>query len=57
VIAAVIDGKLTRAERRLLLDAFSACGRQLALARVERLRGAFYGGAGLDFALVRELVD
>jgi hypothetical protein len=57
VIAAVIDGKLTRAERRLLLDAFRACGRHLVLARVERLRGAFYGGAGLDFALVRELVD
>jgi hypothetical protein len=57
VIAAVIDGKLTRAERRLLLDAFRACGRPLAIERVERLRSAFYGGAGLDFALVRELVD
>jgi hypothetical protein len=57
VIAAVIDGKLTRAERRLLMDAFRACGRPLAIERVERLRGAFYGGAGLDFALVRELVD
>jgi hypothetical protein len=56
VIAAVIDGKLTRAERRLLRDAFSACGRPLALERVERLRSAFYGGKGLDFGLVRELV-
>ncbi len=57
VIAAVIDGKLTRAERRLLRDAFRACGRPLAIERVERLRRAFYAGAGLDFALVRELVD
>jgi hypothetical protein len=57
VIAAVIDGKLTRAERELLDDAFRSCGRPLALERVERLRKAFYAGDGLDFALVRELVD
>ena len=57
VIAAVIDGKLTRAERRLLGDAFNACGRPLALDRVERLRKAFCAGDGLNFALVRELVE
>ena len=55
VIAAVIDGRLTRRERRLLRDAFAACGRPLALERVERLRAAFYAGDGLDFELVRSL--
>jgi hypothetical protein len=57
VIAAVIDGRLTRAERVLLLDAFRACGRDLSIERVERLRSAFYAGEGLDFALVKKLVD
>jgi hypothetical protein len=57
VIAAVLDGKLTRAEKRLLADAFRACGRPLALARVEDLRRAFSAGRGLDFELVRRLTD
>jgi hypothetical protein len=55
VIAAVIDGRLTRRERRLLNDAFAVCGRPLPLERVERLRAAFYAGDGLDFELVRNL--
>ena len=57
VIAAVIDGRLTRAENALLAEAFRACGRPVSLERVERLRRAFYGGQGLDFELVRQLVD
>jgi hypothetical protein len=57
VIAAVLDGRITRAERALLAEAFRACRRPLALERVERLRRAFYGGEGLDFKLVQELVD
>lgn len=57
VIAAVIDGKLTRAERRLLIEAFRAAGRPLSLEHVERLRGTFYGGGGLDFELVRSVAD
>jgi hypothetical protein len=57
VIAAVIDGRLTRAERGLVAEAFRACNRPLALERVERLRSAFYGGAGLDFELVQKLVE
>jgi hypothetical protein len=57
VIAAVIDGRLNRAERALVTEAFLACGREVALERVERLRRAFYGGEGLDFELVRKLVD
>jgi hypothetical protein len=57
VIAAVLDGRLTRAEKRLLKDAFGACGRALALERVEELRRAFAAGRGLDFELVRRLTD
>jgi hypothetical protein len=57
VIAAVLDGKLTRAERRLLSEAFSACRRTLALEQVERLRRAFKAGRGLDFGHVKRLVD
>jgi hypothetical protein len=57
IIAAVIDGRLTRNERALVAEAFRACGRPLALDRVERLRSAFYGGAGVDFELVQKLVE
>jgi hypothetical protein len=57
VIAAVLDGKLTRAERRLLVEAFAAAGRSLPLEHVERLRRAFKAGRGLDFEYVRKLVD
>jgi hypothetical protein len=57
VIAAVLDGRLTRAEKKLLAAAFGACGRPLALERVEELRRAFYAGRGLDFELVRRLTD
>jgi hypothetical protein len=53
VIAAVLDGRLTRAEKRLLAEAFDACERALDLAEVEQLRRAFHAGRGLDFALVR----
>ena len=57
IIAAVLDGRITRAERALLAEAFRACKRPLALDRVERLRSAFYGGEGLDFKLVEQLVE
>jgi hypothetical protein len=57
VIAAVLDGKLTRPERRLLSDAFAACRRPLSLDAVERLRRAFKAGRGLDFEHVKRLVD
>ena len=57
VIAAVLDGKLTRAEKRLLAEAFRVCNRPLALDRVEELRRAFSAGRGLDFELVRRLTD
>jgi len=57
IIAAVIDGRLTRNERALVAEAFRACGRSLPLERVERLRSAFYGGAGVDFKIVQKLVE
>jgi hypothetical protein len=57
VVAAVLDGRLTRAEKRLLADAFRACERPLALERIEELRRGFTAGRGLDFELVRRLTD
>jgi hypothetical protein len=57
VVAAVLDGKLTRAERRLLSDAFQACRIPLDFPRVEALRRAFYSGNGLDFELLRRVAD
>jgi hypothetical protein len=57
VIAAVLDGKLTRAEKSLLAQAFGACNRPFTLGRVEELRRAFCAGRGLDFELVRRLTD
>jgi hypothetical protein len=57
VIAAVLDGRLTRAEKRLLAEAFRACNLPLSLDRVEDLRRAFSAGRGLDFELVRRLTD
>ncbi|HEY3493914.1 MAG TPA: hypothetical protein VGK73_04480 [Polyangiaceae bacterium] len=54
VVAAVLDGRLKRAEKRLLVEAFGACGRPLEFARIERLRRAFQSGKGIDFSLVRE---
>jgi len=57
VIAAVLDGRLTRAERRLLVEAFKACGLPLSLEHVEGLRRAFKAGRGLDYEHVRKLSD
>jgi len=57
VIAAVLDGRITRAERRLLTEAFAATGRTLSFERVDRLRRAFMAGRGIDYKHVTELVD
>ncbi len=43
-VASVIDGRLARAERRLLREAHQACGRSDDLTAVERLRRAFTTG-------------
>lgn len=51
-IASILDGRLTRAERRLLREARAVAGRGDDLARVEALRRAFLGGE----TIVREHV-
>jgi hypothetical protein len=57
VIAAILDGRLTRAEKKLLREAFAACGRVVDLARVERLRRALAAGQEFQFSEVRALSD
>ncbi|MGC4087163.1 MAG: hypothetical protein QM756_04515 [Polyangiaceae bacterium] len=57
VVAAILDGRLTRPEKRLLQQAFSACGRSVDLAAVERLRRALVAGQEFEFAEVRALTD
>ncbi|MCM2257040.1 MAG: hypothetical protein NDJ94_15415 [Vicinamibacteria bacterium] len=42
--AAVVDGRLTRAEARLWREALAACGRPDDVARLERMRRAFVAG-------------
>lgn len=43
-VASIIDGRLARAERRLLTEAFEACERTVDLRAVEALRRAFTSG-------------
>lgn len=52
-VASVIDGRLTRAEKRLLREAREACGASTDLAGVERLRRAFVSGD----AILREQIE
>lgn len=47
-IASVIDGRLTRAEKALLVDAHRACKMASDLAAVESLRVAFLAGDPID---------
>jgi hypothetical protein len=47
-IASIIDGRLTRAERRLLAEARAACGLPHDLSAVQELRRAFMRGDALD---------
>ncbi len=47
-VASIIDGRLARSERRLLREAWAACGASHDLARVERLRRAFVRGDVVD---------
>ena len=44
VIAAILDGRLVKRERRLLLDAYAVAAIPPALEHVERLRKAFVSG-------------
>jgi hypothetical protein len=43
-VAAILDGRLVKRERRLLLEAYEAAAIEPALAHVERLRKAFVSG-------------
>jgi hypothetical protein len=52
VVAAVLDGRLTRKERRLLRDAFGAAGMALDLSAVHALRKAIVGGDAVDLPMV-----
>ncbi|MBX3227538.1 MAG: hypothetical protein KIT84_14375 [Labilithrix sp.] len=54
-IASVIDGRLTKNERRLLTEARTACGKDADLAAVEALRAAFVAGDPLPPSLVTAL--
>ena len=54
-IASIIDGRLTRAERRLLVEAHAACGVPLELEKVHALRRAFLGGDAIDRARIEQL--
>ncbi|MDF2696145.1 MAG: hypothetical protein K0S65_4528, partial [Labilithrix sp.] len=47
-IASIIDGRLTRPEKRLLVEARAASGRSEDIAAVERLRRAFIDGDPID---------
>lgn len=53
-VAAIIDGRVTPPEQRLLRDARAACGRSSDLAATHRLRRAFVAGDALDVALLRD---
>jgi hypothetical protein len=54
-IASIIDGRLTRAEKRLLVEAHAASGVPLDLAKVHALRRAFLGGDAIDRARIEAL--
>lgn len=54
-VASIIDGRLTRAEKALLVDARTACGLGSDLSAVERLRVAFLAGDPIDPARIETL--
>ncbi|MDI1428179.1 LBF_2804 family protein [Polyangium sorediatum] len=54
--AAIIDGRFTSAETRLLHEAQAACGRTPDVRPAERLRRAFVAGTGSLDELIRTLV-
>ncbi|MRG94223.1 LBF_2804 family protein [Polyangium spumosum] len=54
--AAIIDGRFTTAEKRLLVEAQVACGRTPDVKPAERLRRAFVAGKGSLDELIRTLL-
>ncbi len=56
-VAAILDGRITRAERRLVATARIACKKRADFARLELLRHRFMNGDALDRALLRAVAD
>lgn len=54
-IASIIDGRLTRAEKRLLAEAHAACARPYDRARIEGLRRAFVDGDRIEPHMITRL--
>ena len=44
ILASILDGKLARREKKLLMRAFEICGYEQDLSGVKKLRKAFVGG-------------
>jgi hypothetical protein len=56
-VASVIDGRLTRSEQRLIVQARAVAGLGPDLAATRRLHRAFVGGEGFEPKLLRELAE
>lgn len=54
-IASIIDGRLTRAEKRLLVEAHAASGVPLDLHKVHALRRAFMSGDAIERSRIESL--
>jgi hypothetical protein len=54
-VASIIDGRLTRNEKRLLMEARRVCGRDADLGAIIVLRRAFVDGDSLDRAQITAL--
>lgn len=54
-IASIIDGRLTRNEKRLFVEAQTACGRAPDLRALERLRRAFVAGDPLEPSAITDI--
>ena len=52
-VAAILDGRLARDERKLLREAIDAAERSLELSRIEELRKSFVAGRPVDSQLLR----
>jgi len=57
VTAAVLDGRLTRAERRLLAQAFAACHRKLDMKRIRYVVATFRAGQPMTDAIESTVGD
>ncbi len=51
-VAVVIDGRISRPERRLLRDTFTACGRDIDMTTLRRMRAGFVRGDRTPYELV-----